>query len=200
MTAWTTRFRAGCVGLVALCFAAGEVHAGLLDALGSPQWVEDFEGETAFPTTPEVDTLGFGGLEPVKEATNGQFDTAAVTLSSSSGVNTIGMKPSCARGRVSRAPRPASAGARRRPRLLPQRGPHLAGELRDLGGIEVGANGHATLFRKPRQDGAVSRRRARPAVPSSTSSAVPGSGTFPTSGMESRWTSQASPKPSGFVP
>lgn len=48
---------------VALGFAAADAQAGLLDGLGSPTYAEDFEGEISFPTTPELDALGFGGMD-----------------------------------------------------------------------------------------------------------------------------------------
>lgn len=48
---------------VALGLAASGAQAGLLDGLGSPTYREDFEGEISFPTTPEVDTQGFGGMD-----------------------------------------------------------------------------------------------------------------------------------------
>ena len=135
------------IALGSFCFGAVWIATGaaaeLVSVLGSPVYIEDFEGEIAFPTTPEVDTLGFGGTlafrsgnplplaptisdgealiavqeaspftvplrgsgvevpismladsaigvsgcfdgyETVKDPTNGQFQTAAVTLSDS---------------------------------------------------------------------------------------------------------------------
>ncbi|MEZ4333177.1 MAG: hypothetical protein R3F35_15560 [Myxococcota bacterium] len=38
----------------------------LLDDLGEPGWVEDFTGETGFPTTPDVDSNGLGGLDALQ--------------------------------------------------------------------------------------------------------------------------------------
>jgi len=56
---------AGVLAVGLLVVGAGPGGARALDlvaGLGSPVYVEDFEGELAFPLSPEVDPLGFGGM------------------------------------------------------------------------------------------------------------------------------------------